>query len=46
MLLEEEGREVKGYLSLYRESPDGVVGPDRADPGQGVEGARRDAGRR
>ena len=27
MLLEEEGREVKGYLSLYRESPDGVVGP-------------------
>ena len=27
MLLEEEGREVKGYLSLYREAPDGVVGP-------------------
>jgi VIT1/CCC1 family predicted Fe2+/Mn2+ transporter len=27
MLLEEEGREVKGYLSLYREEPDGVVGP-------------------
>ena len=27
MLLEEEGREVKGYLSLYRESPDSVVGP-------------------
>jgi VIT1/CCC1 family predicted Fe2+/Mn2+ transporter len=27
MLLQEEGREVKGYLSLYRESPDGVVGP-------------------
>ena len=27
MLLEEEGREVKGYLSLYRESPDGAVGP-------------------
>jgi VIT1/CCC1 family predicted Fe2+/Mn2+ transporter len=27
MLLREEGREVKGYLSLYRESPDGVVGP-------------------
>jgi vacuolar iron transporter family protein len=27
MLLEEEGREVKGYLNLYRESPDGVVGP-------------------
>ncbi|MBA3498660.1 MAG: VIT1/CCC1 transporter family protein [Gemmatimonadales bacterium] len=27
MLLQEEGREVKGYLSLYRESPNGVVGP-------------------
>jgi VIT1/CCC1 family predicted Fe2+/Mn2+ transporter len=27
MLLQEEGREVKGYLNLYRESPDGVVGP-------------------
>jgi VIT1/CCC1 family predicted Fe2+/Mn2+ transporter len=27
MLLEEEGREVKGYLSLYRESPEGAVGP-------------------
>jgi vacuolar iron transporter family protein len=27
MLLQEEGREVKGYLSLYREAPDGVVGP-------------------
>jgi len=27
MLLEEEGREVKGYLSLYQEAPDGVVGP-------------------
>ncbi len=27
MLLQEEGREVKGYLSLYQESPDGVVGP-------------------
>ena len=27
MLLEEEGREVKGYLSLYRESPDGAAGP-------------------
>jgi len=27
MLLEEEGREVKGYLSLYQESPDGAVGP-------------------
>ena len=27
MLLQEEGREVKGYLSLYRESPDGAVGP-------------------
>jgi VIT1/CCC1 family predicted Fe2+/Mn2+ transporter len=27
MLLEEEGREVKSYLNLYRESPDGVVGP-------------------
>lgn len=26
-LLEEEGREVKGYLSLYRESPTGAVGP-------------------
>jgi VIT1/CCC1 family predicted Fe2+/Mn2+ transporter len=27
MLLEEEGREVKGYLSLYRESPTGAAGP-------------------
>jgi VIT1/CCC1 family predicted Fe2+/Mn2+ transporter len=27
MLLEEEGREVKGYLNLYRESPEGAVGP-------------------
>ncbi len=27
MLLEEEGREVKGYLSLYRESPAGAAGP-------------------
>jgi len=27
LLLEEEGREVKGYLSLYRESPGGVAGP-------------------
>jgi VIT1/CCC1 family predicted Fe2+/Mn2+ transporter len=27
MLLEEEGREVKGYLNLYRDSPEGVAGP-------------------
>ena len=27
MLLEEEGREVKGYLNLYRSEPDGAVGP-------------------
>ncbi|HEX6433803.1 MAG TPA: VIT1/CCC1 transporter family protein [Gemmatimonadales bacterium] len=27
MLLEEEGREVKGYLNLYRSAPDGSVGP-------------------
>jgi len=27
VLLEEEGREVKGYLSLYRESPTGAAGP-------------------
>lgn len=27
MLLEEEGREVKGYLSLYREAPSGAAGP-------------------
>ena len=26
-LLEEEGREVKSYLQLYREAPDGAVGP-------------------
>jgi VIT1/CCC1 family predicted Fe2+/Mn2+ transporter len=26
ILLEEEGREVKGYLSMYREAPDGSVG--------------------
>ena len=44
MLLEEEGREVKGYLNLYREAPEGVGGPDGPHAGQGVEGARRDAG--
>jgi len=27
MLLQEEGREVKGYLSLYREAPQGTVAP-------------------
>jgi vacuolar iron transporter family protein len=27
MLLEEEGREVKGYLQLYTDSPNGVVAP-------------------
>ena len=27
MLLQEEGREVKGYLNLYRSSPDGTAGP-------------------
>src|SRR3954454_14201421 len=27
MLLEEEGREVKGYLSLYKSSPEGTAGP-------------------
>jgi vacuolar iron transporter family protein len=27
MLLEEEGREVKGYLSLYQEAPDAAVAP-------------------
>jgi vacuolar iron transporter family protein len=27
MLLQEEGREVKGYLSLYQSEPDGAVGP-------------------
>jgi VIT1/CCC1 family predicted Fe2+/Mn2+ transporter len=27
MLLEEEGREVKSYLNLYRESPDSAVAP-------------------
>jgi vacuolar iron transporter family protein len=27
MLLEEEGREVKGYLQLYQSEPDGAVGP-------------------
>ncbi len=27
MLLEEEGREVKGYLDLYRDAPDGATGP-------------------
>lgn len=27
MLLQEEGREVKGYLNLYREAPDGASGP-------------------
>jgi VIT1/CCC1 family predicted Fe2+/Mn2+ transporter len=27
MLLEEEGREVKGYLGLYRQAPDGAAGP-------------------
>ncbi|HYF39180.1 MAG TPA: VIT1/CCC1 transporter family protein [Gemmatimonadales bacterium] len=27
MLLEEEGREVKGYLSMYRSAPEGTAGP-------------------
>jgi vacuolar iron transporter family protein len=27
MLLEEEGREVKGYLTMYRSSPEGAAGP-------------------
>src|SRR4051794_4513250 len=27
MLLEEEGREVKGYLNLYKTSPEGTAGP-------------------
>jgi VIT1/CCC1 family predicted Fe2+/Mn2+ transporter/rubrerythrin len=27
LLLEEEGREVKGYLNLYREAPTGAAGP-------------------
>ncbi|MBA3445797.1 MAG: VIT1/CCC1 transporter family protein [Gemmatimonadales bacterium] len=27
MLLKEEGREVKGYLSLYQSEPEGAVGP-------------------
>jgi VIT1/CCC1 family predicted Fe2+/Mn2+ transporter/rubrerythrin len=27
MLLQEEGREVKGYLNLYKEAPDSVVAP-------------------
>ena len=27
MLLEEEGREVKSYLSLYKQAPDGATGP-------------------
>src|SRR4051794_10652508 len=27
MLLEEEGREVKGYLNLYKNSPEGTAGP-------------------
>ncbi len=27
MLLQEEGREVKGYLSLYQSEPEGTVGP-------------------
>jgi VIT1/CCC1 family predicted Fe2+/Mn2+ transporter len=27
MLLEEEGREVKGYLNMYRSSPEGAAGP-------------------
>jgi VIT1/CCC1 family predicted Fe2+/Mn2+ transporter len=27
LLLQEEGREVKGYLSLYREAPDAAAGP-------------------
>ena len=27
MLLEEEGREVKGYLVMYRRAPEGVAGP-------------------
>ncbi|HET8649518.1 MAG TPA: VIT1/CCC1 transporter family protein [Gemmatimonadales bacterium] len=27
LLLQEEGREVKGYLSLYQEAPEGAAGP-------------------
>ena len=27
MLLQEEGREVKGYLNLYQSEPEGAVGP-------------------
>ncbi len=27
MLLQEEGREVKGYLNLYQEAPEGATGP-------------------
>lgn len=27
ILLEEEGKEVRGYLSLYRDAPDGAAGP-------------------
>ncbi len=27
LLLEEEGREVRGYLKLYREAPEGAAGP-------------------
>jgi VIT1/CCC1 family predicted Fe2+/Mn2+ transporter len=27
MLLEEEGREVKGYLNMYRSAPEGAAGP-------------------
>ena len=27
LLLEEEGREVKGYLQMYRDAPDGVAAP-------------------
>ncbi len=50
MLLEEEGREVKGYLKLYRQAPDGAAGPtaltlaresaEHADSLAGLSGAQ------
>src|ERR1051325_202592 len=38
MLLEEEGREVKGYLQLYREAPGGAAAPTALTLARGSKG--------
>ena len=41
LLLEEEGREVKSYLSMYREAPEGAAAPTALTSRSRVEGTRR-----